>query len=63
MTTITHDDESRKFYTVTVGRCNQMTTFEYPLSANHSFQYLDDDAGDDGGGNIGYLLKNMITNH
>ena len=29
--TITHDDESRKFYTVPVGRSNQLKTFEESL--------------------------------
>ena len=28
MTTVTCDDESRKFCNVTVGRCNQLKTFE-----------------------------------
>ena len=28
MTTITRGDESRKFYTVPVGKCNQLTTLE-----------------------------------
>ena len=63
VTTITRDDESRKFYTVPVGRCNQLKKFEDSLSANHSFRYRDDDDGDYRGDNIGYLLKNMRMHH
>ena len=36
---------------------------EDSLSANHSFQYLDYDNGNDGSDNIGALLKNMRMNH
>ena len=57
MTTITRDDDIRKFYSLPVGRFNQLTTFEESLLENHSFWYLDGDEGDDGGGNIGDLLK------
>ena len=60
---ITCDDKNRKFYTVLVGRCNQMTKFDESLSAYNSFKYLDDNDGDDGGGNIGDLFKNMRVNH
>ena len=35
VTTITRDDESRKFYTVPVGWWNQLTKFEESLSANN----------------------------
>ena len=55
---ITCDDKNRKFYTVLVGRCNQMTKFDESLSAYNSFKYLDDN---DGGGNIGDLLKKYET--
>ena len=60
---ITQDDESRKIYTVTVGRYNQLTTFEGSFSENNSFKYLDDDDGNYSGGNIGDLYKNTRMNH
>ena len=40
MTTIAHDDEIRKMYTVPVGQCNQLTTFEESKCENEPLKVL-----------------------
>ena len=40
MTTVAHDDEIRKIYTVPVGRCNQLTTFEESKCENEPLKVL-----------------------
>ena len=40
VTTVAHDDESLKLYTVPIGRCNQLTNFEESKCENKPLKLL-----------------------